>query len=740
VSERMRPQATDGGHVVGAGPGMNGDDADRVRSVAQLNMLHSLAATLNRLGDVREIASAITEELRTIVDYHNCRVYVLEDDGVTLIPVAFRGELFSEYEGEGFEGLVTKMGEGITGTVAERRESLLTPDAREVPFSVTIPGTSEDVLESMLAVPMLVGDTTIGVIVLSMLGYGKFDEEDQRMLEVLSSHAAVALENAKLLSAEREAARASTALLRLSQALTGIRSMEAILGEALDTAPKIVDCAAVSAYVRDEESGAFRLVATAGLAEDQRRRLHEAADVDPDVASRFLLSVTEPFVLPREVVEQMPSEYVVFDQARETLIAPLRWEPDGFGALALVGDPATTFSERDLRLARGIADITSLALGNATHLRELERFHELVEGLDAVFWEATGDELTFTFLSQRTQDVLGADPERWVGRRWGEHIKQDDRAEALAACRAVLDLGDQHMEYRLATPDGRTLWIRDLVHAVRQPEPSQIRLRGLMVDITERKRAEQALRRSERKYSEAFRREREASQRLRALDEMKNTFLEAVSHDLRTPLTSILGSALTLEQAGLDLPRDDALDLVTRIAANARKLERLLSDLLDLDRLQRGIITPQRRSTDIAALVTRSVEESTAHWGRPIEVAVEPLTVAIDAAKVERILENLLSNAVRHTPDGSRIWVRAGDHEGSLLLVVEDEGPGVPGDLREEVFEPFRQVPGSRSEHAPGVGIGLSLVRRFAELHGGRAWVQDREGGGASFRVLVPPD
>ena len=259
-----------------------------------------------------------------------------------------------------------------------------------------------------------------------------------------------------------------------------------------------------------------------------------------------------------------------------------------------------------------------------------------------------------------------------------------------------------------------------------------------MVDITDRKEAERALSESERKYSDAFRREREASHQLRALDELKSTFLEAVSHDLRTPLTSILGSALTLEQRELDLPKADALDLVRLIASNARRLETLLSDLLDLDRLQRGIMVPQRRPTDVGALVKRVSTEAESRGKRAVEVDAKPLTVSIDAAKVERILENLLSNASRHTQEGARIWVHAHAQESGVLLVVEDAGPGVPDELREAIFEPFRQLPGSRSEHAPGVGVGLSLVRRFAELHGGRAWVQEREGGGASFRVFLP--
>jgi hypothetical protein len=398
-----------------------------------------------------------------------------------------------------------------------------------------------------------------------------------------------------------------------------------------------------------------------------------------------------------------------------------------------------SFSQDDLRLARGIADITSLALGNARRMSELERFHELVESLDAVFWEADAATLRLSFLGGRTEQLLGADASDWVdARRWGDHVIAEDREIAIATVRMAADAGrGQSLEYRVATPDGRTMWIRDMVHVIRGAGgPRQ--LRGLMTDITERKRAEEALRRSERKYSEAFRREREASQRLRALDDMKNTFLEAVSHDLRTPLTSILGSALTLEQTSLRLPEEDALDLVSRIASNARKLERLLSDLLDLDRLQRGIVSPQRRPTDLRALVERGVEGTEDPTGHRIHVEVEPIVVSIDGAKVERILENLLANAIRHTPGGTAIWIRATEQGGGVLLVVEDEGPGIPAELHEAVFEPFRQAPGSSSEHSPGVGVGLSLVRRFAELHGGRAWLEDRPEGGSSFHVFLP--
>ena len=116
---------------------------------------------------------------------------------------------------------------------------------------------------------------------------------------------------------------------------------------------------------------------------------------------------------------------------------------------------------------------------------------------------------------------------------------------------------------------------------------------------------------------------------------------------------------------------------------------------------------------------------------------IASVVLSVDAAKVERIVDNLLANTARHTSEdaGVRVWVAP--EGGGVMIAVEDEGPGVPDDLKEAIFEPFRQGP-QRSQHSPGVGIGLSLVARFAELHGGRAWVEDRPSGGASFRVFLP--
>ena len=146
---------------------------DELRSVAHLKMLQSLSQKLNRLNDVERIGETITAELRSLIDYHNCRVHLLQPDGETLLPVAFRGELL-EYQGETFDALVTKMGEGITGRVAETGQPFYAPNATTCEFSVLLPGTI-DIDESILCVPMAFGDRVIGTVTLSKLGIDQFD-------------------------------------------------------------------------------------------------------------------------------------------------------------------------------------------------------------------------------------------------------------------------------------------------------------------------------------------------------------------------------------------------------------------------------------------------------------------------------------------------------------------------------------------------------------------------------------
>src|SRR5215208_5202286 len=319
-------------------------EAHELRSVAQLRMLHALATRLNALDDVAAIGEAITTELKTLIDYHNCRIYLLLEDGLTLWPVTFRGEL-TEYESETPEELVTQVGEGITGYAAITGQTYYAPDALHDDRGLQIEGTDE-IDESLLAVPLKVGDKVTGVIVLSKLGADQFEEDDQRVLEVLASHASVAYENASLLQKEREAAKTASALLGLSQSLSGAGNISSVLARVVAAVPSIIDGAGVVAYRRDQKTGDFIPTHHRGLSLDQ-------PSVPADLASRFLASFEEPFVIEHDMAEQVPTEFWLTDEPMTALVAPMSWEPDGFGALVVLASGAeSTFSERDRDLAR----------------------------------------------------------------------------------------------------------------------------------------------------------------------------------------------------------------------------------------------------------------------------------------------------------------------------------------------------------------------------------------------------
>jgi PAS domain S-box-containing protein len=329
------------------------------------------------------------------------------------------------------------------------------------------------------------------------------------------------------------------------------------------------------------------------------------------------------------------------------------------------------------------------------------------------------------YISPQTTTILGYTPEDWYADPdlWSKIAHPEDRARLEAQ---PAEPGRHAAVYRLIARDGREVWVHDQARLITDEHGTPRYWQGVLVDVTEQRRAEQ--------LEHDLAREREEAERLRAEDEMRSTVLQAVAHDLRTPLAAILGLARTLERADLDLAPEEARDLAGRIAANARRLDRLVGDLLDLERLQLGAAVPALEPVDLGRLVRDVLGRTEGLADREVATELAPVVVEADPAMLERIVENLLANAVKHTPPQARVWVRTGATDTGALLVVEDEGPGVAPEARERIFEPFRQAPGA----APGTGVGLALVRRFAELHGGRAWVEERPGGGASFRVALP--
>jgi diguanylate cyclase (GGDEF)-like protein len=406
---------------------------DDVRSIAHLKMLQSLAGKLNRLNDVREIGATIVNELRMLVDYHSCRVYVA--DGEDLIPIAWRGDL-GPYEDEGAEELQSKFGEGITGHAAVTGESLLIPNALDIEWAVTIPGT-DDIEESMIAVPLKYGARVIGVVVISKLGVGQFDEDDVRLLEVLGGHASVALENARLYEAERnEAARAkesleiANALLEFSRELAEAVGLDEVLERLVDLTTRMLGLERTAVWLQDPATGDLVVHALSGY-DEEMEAVVTAARIPGEVARR-LLADTEPFVLGVEELEEIEGAPPT---GVPIAFAPLHLDAAHVGCIAAVApDGRIGPADRRMRLLVGIAHQAKLAIQNASSFQSLEEtFLSTVEAL-ANALEAN-DEYTSSHARWITDMALE------VGRELGLDAKTLKRLELAALFHDIGKIG-----------------------------------------------------------------------------------------------------------------------------------------------------------------------------------------------------------------------------------------------------------------------------------------------------------
>ncbi|HSB38345.1 MAG TPA: diguanylate cyclase [Gaiellaceae bacterium] len=349
-----------------------------VRSIAHLKMLQSLAGKLNRLNDVREIGEVIADELRLLIDYHNCRVSVIEGDEV--VPIAFRGDLVSR-DGERVEFPRTRIGEGITGHAAAAAESLLVENTLECEYAVMIPGTHM-IEESQIAVPLRYGARVIGVIAISKLGVGQFDEDDVRLLEVLAGHASVALENARLYEAQRREADHLKALLEFTGAISQAATPDAIGSETVRAASQILGGKKCALWLADE-NGDFRINA------------HSHFDSEPELHP--LLALVLPGEEMRATVGDRTGPFLVdAGEAEHHVSAPegLSWPDlalaplldDGvLGGFITVREPTAESEhtvEEILRLLGGISYQAAVALERARNYESLEEtFVSTVEAL-----------------------------------------------------------------------------------------------------------------------------------------------------------------------------------------------------------------------------------------------------------------------------------------------------------------------------------------------------------------------
>ncbi len=232
-----------------------------------------------------------------------------------------------------------------------------------------------------------------------------------------------------------------------------------------------------------------------------------------------------------------------------------------------------------------------------------------------------------------------------------------------------------------------------------------------------------------------------AYEELKELDRLKSEFINIASHELRTPLAIISAYAELLEGE----TTEEGQQFLQVLRQSAAQLARLTKDMVDLQHLERGQLLIRMEQVSLpevlSAVAQRYIPLAEAkHQDFQVEVPADLPAVRVDRDKLELIVGNLCSNAVKFTPPGGRIRLAAKDGPGEVRIVVEDNGPGIPPEAQERIFERFYQVQESLTREHGGLGLGLSIVKGLVELHGGRVWVESEVGEGSTFIVSLPKE
>ena len=350
-------------------------------------------------------------------------------------------------------------------------------------------------------------------------------------------------------------------------------------------------------------------------------------------------------------------------------------------------------------------------------------------GMPAVGYVCAPDETwSCNYVTPQISTILGFTAQAWCDDRdlWLDCIHPEDRTRVVSERLRAVELGRPFTsDYRMQSRDGRTIHVHDCAVPPTAEDPAQIT--GVFVDVTAEEHSHDVVRRR----GETLRSE---VTRMRVNEEARDGFVQLFVHDVRAAMTGAAGLARTLRAGRLEGPAaDDALD---RIVAGLDHVRQLTEQILDLSRLRGGQIPLCPVPVELTALLRRAVEEANL-FDRITYFQPPPVLAVVDTVVAQRVITNLVANAVRHAPEGTAVRVRVLQVDRGVLVVVEDEGDGVPEEWRERVFEPFVRVDDDDDD---GLGLGLPLARRLVELHGGRIWIEDGPGGGAAFHVLFPQD
>jgi two-component system sensor histidine kinase/response regulator len=387
----------------------------------------------------------------------------------------------------------------------------------------------------------------------------------------------------------------------------------------------------------------------------------------------------------------------------------------------------------------GIAVVTAVVLGGAvltsvvdrrfaaqaSALEFERRYHLLVEAVQVIIWRKNLSSSAFNFVNQEAESLLGYSSEQWIANPtfWIDHIHPDDRAQVESCCRtAEQENVPQKFEHRMMTARGETVWLRSLIRVI-SAETQSSEMVGVMVDISERKRAQEAA---------------EAGNRA------KSEFLDNMSHEFRTPMNGVLGMAELLLDTNL---ADEQREYLNMLKMSADSLLAIINDVLDFSRIEAGKLDMdpiEFKVREIVQGVTQTFVSAAHQKNLKLDSRIAnevPEVLVGDPLRLRQILVNLVGNAVKFTTRGEvAVGVSlesVGEQNVRLRFTIRDTGVGIPPEKLKVIFEAFSQADNSSTRKFGGTGLGLTISSRLVELMNGEIWAESNSGSGSQFQFTA---
>jgi PAS domain S-box-containing protein len=692
-------------------------EVERHRSAEFRALLDTMKDISGEL-EISKLLHALLERAVGLLGVTGGELAVFDEEGGNLLIAA------SHNMGSDAVGSRMQLGEGAMGRVAQTHEPLVIPSYQE--WSLRSAQYTRDTVQSVVAAPLLIGSRLVGVIAAvhsdPVRGVG---QEDLRLLELFAPQAAVAIENARLFSAERKRAEEQRALLDTMADLAGQLDLGRLLQDLLKRSVRLLDVTGAELAIYQEEVGDLLIAASHQMGADS-----VGTRMAPgDGAMGRVAETHEAIVIPDYPAWEGRSEKYVDGRVQTAMAAPLMIADRLLGVIAVVhSSPERRFGDADLQLLGLFATQAAIAVENArlfTAARHREQYFEDLVQNNPVAIVTLDLNFDITSCNPAFEELFGWSKEEVLGQNLDQLVCDEDSVDEAASYtdHAYSGMVARGMAKRRRR-DG-TLVDVELAGVPVMVDGEQVGIMGLYHDITDLLKAQ----------GDAD-----------AANRAKSNFLANMSHELRTPLNAILGYSEMLAEEADEDGNDGYIADLNKIHTAGKHLLALINDVLDLSKIEAGKTELYLETFEVGQMVEDvidTIRPLVEKQGNTFEVEC-PESVAgmhSDLTKIRQILLNLLSNANKFTEGGtvSLAVTREGGDDGDWLTFrVRDTGIGMTPAQLERVFEAFTQAEASTTRNYGGTGLGLAITRRFSHMLGGDVGAESWEGEGSLFTLRLP--